>query len=278
VVQGRADMEATGEGIVFSDIRKNFPGRDGGQVVIGGVTLEVARGRLGVLLGPSGCGKSTLLRMVAGLVAPTSGEVRVLGMDPGKAVSEHKIGMAFQDSALFPWRTVRRNIALPLEIARPSGSAGAVDELLKLVGLQNWGSANPSILSGGMRERVSLARALVSKPAVLLLDEPFRSLDELTRFRLNQELQLLWGRARPTVLMVTHSVDDALVLADDLFLLTDPPTTVRRIWRIRGDRPRGGEFIRSGAYAELRAEVLAEILNLGDSEGGRLTSQTVGVM
>ena len=199
-----------------------------------GVDLDVAAGEFMSLLGPSGCGKSTFLRVVADLIAPTSGSVRVLGVTPDAARLRRDIGFVFQDAALLPWRTALQNVELPLEVARgrtQSNKAARATprELLQLVGLSGSENAYPHELSGGMRQRVSIARALVTDPRILLMDEPFGALDEITRDRLNEELLRVWRELGMTVLFVTHSIYEAAFLAQRVLMLAANPGRVQEI-------------------------------------------------
>ncbi len=199
-----------------------------------GVDLDVATGEFMSLLGPSGCGKSTFLRVVADLIAPTSGSVRVLGVTPDAARLRRDIGFVFQDAALLPWRTALQNVELPLEVARgrtQSNKAARATprELLQLVGLSGSENAYPHELSGGMRQRVSIARALVTDPRILLMDEPFGALDEITRDRLNEELLRVWRELGMTVLFVTHSIYEAAFLAQRVLMLAANPGRVQEI-------------------------------------------------
>ena len=196
------------------------------------VSFTLEPGGFLALLGPSGCGKSTLLRVIADLVPPTSGRAHVLGGSPEQARRSRSLGFVFQDSALLAWRNVLQNVELPLEVGGkrklPPG-APTPRELLKLVGLEGWEGSFPHELSGGMRQRVSIARALLGGPRILLMDEPFGALDEFTRDRLNEELLRIWKETRTTILFVTHSVYEATFLGQQVMVLSANPGRVREI-------------------------------------------------
>lgn len=198
------------------------------------LSLDVAEGEFLSLLGPSGCGKSTFLRVVADLIPPTAGNVQVLGATPEVARLRRDIGFVFQDAALLPWRTALQNVELPMEVARGRTQADKAPratprELLELVGLKGSENAYPHELSGGMRQRVSIARALVTDPRILLMDEPFGALDEITRDRLNEELLRVWRELGMTVLFVTHSIYEAAFLAQRVLMLAANPGRVQEI-------------------------------------------------
>lgn len=199
--------------VVAAGINKYFPS---GVQALRDLNLEIGRGQFVSIVGPSGCGKSTFLRLVAGLDQPTSGELRVEGHDP--------LGLAFvfQDATLLPWRSVAHNITLPLELRREAADE-RVAQTLELVGLTDFAAAYPAQLSGGMRMRVSIARALVTRPQILLLDEPFGALDEITRQRLNEELLRLWQEDRWTGLFVTHNVSEAVFLSQRVLVMSARP-------------------------------------------------------
>jgi NitT/TauT family transport system ATP-binding protein len=203
------------------------------------ISFAVERGGFLSLLGPSGCGKSTLLRVVADLVAPTSGQVSVFGLSPQQARQNRSLGFVFQDAALLPWRTALQNVELPAEVGgfgRLPAGAPTPRELLKLVGLEGWEQNFPHELSGGMRQRVSIARALLGGPRLLLMDEPFGALDEITRDRLNEELRRIWQETGTTILFVTHSVYEAMFLGEEVLVMSANPGRVREIVPI--DLPR----------------------------------------
>ena len=198
------------------------------------VSLDIRDGEFLSLLGPSGCGKSTFLRVVADLIGPTAGSLKVLGVSPEAARLRRDIGFVFQDAALLPWRTAVQNVELPLEVARGKTQAAKAAratprELLELVGLRGSENAYPHELSGGMRQRVSIARALVSDPRILLMDEPFGALDEITRDRLNEELLRVWRELGMTVLFVTHSIYEAAFLGQRVLMMAANPGRVQEI-------------------------------------------------
>jgi NitT/TauT family transport system ATP-binding protein len=197
-------------------------------IALSGIDLEVSRGELLTLLGPSGCGKSTLLRAVADLVTPSTGEIRVHGSTAAAARRRRDIGFVFQDPALLPWRSALQNVELPLEVADGGKHKGKATprELLELVGLKGWENAFPHELSGGMRQRVSIARALVSDPKILLMDEPFGALDEITRDGLTLHLHQLWRRTGLTAVFVTHSVLEAVFLSTRIVVMSSRPGRV----------------------------------------------------
>jgi NitT/TauT family transport system ATP-binding protein len=203
------------------------------------ISFSVEPGGFLCLLGPSGCGKSTLLRVVADLIAPTSGTLSVFGRTPRQARIDRALGFVFQDAALLPWRSALENVELPLEVGgRRSLPKGAPTprELLQLVGLGGWETSLPHELSGGMRQRVAIARALLGGPRLLLMDEPFGALDEITRDRLNEELRRIWLETGTTILFVTHSVYEAIYLAETVLVLAANPGRVRAAIEI--DLPR----------------------------------------
>ena len=220
------------EVVSLRNVSVKFASERGETEALRDVSFELPRGGFLSILGPSGCGKSTLLRVAADLVAPSSGSVSLFGRSPSEARRSRELGFVFQDAALLPWRTVRENVELPLEVGDRrslSKKASRPEDLLELVGLSQWHRAYPHELSGGMRQRVSIARALVTGPKILLMDEPFGALDEITRDRLNDELRRIWKETGTTILFVTHSIPEALYLGERVLMLAAHPGRVREM-------------------------------------------------
>ncbi len=255
-----------GAAVSLRDVTKTY---DNGVAALGPLDLTVRTGEFVSLLGPSGCGKSTALRIIAGLNEPTTGSVQVAG--PGvQNRSRHTIGFVFQEPTLMPWATVRANVQLPLDLAHTSRneSVARVNQALAQVGLTEFAEVYPRELSGGMKMRVSLARALVTDPDILLMDEPFAALDEITRFKLNNDLMTLWRKLRKTVVFVTHSVFESVYLSQRVLIMTSRPGRIVRDIRIDAMEPRSEEFRTSPEYAAHCREVsasLAKASNAGTS-------------
>jgi NitT/TauT family transport system ATP-binding protein len=250
--------------VALRGVAKTFPN---GTAALAGLDLDVRQGEFLSLLGPSGCGKSTALRIIAGLTAPSAGSV-TWGEPQAEADSKSRIGFVFQEPTLMPWTTVFNNVLLPLKLkgvardkARPSVSAA-----LDRVGLQSFADAYPRELSGGMRMRVSIARALVTEPDLLLMDEPFAALDEITRFKLNNDLLDVWQALHTTVVFVTHSVFESVFLSSRIVVMTGRPGRIFTELAINAPYPRDQAFRTSAEYAALcrrTSEALSQAMSAG---------------
>jgi NitT/TauT family transport system ATP-binding protein len=253
--------------VALRGVAKTFPN---GTAALAGLDLDVRQGEFLSLLGPSGCGKSTALRIIAGLTVPSAGSV-TWGERQAAADSKSRIGFVFQEPTLMPWTTVFNNVLLPLKLkgiahdkARPSVSA-----TLDRVGLQSFADAYPRELSGGMRMRVSIARALVTEPELLLMDEPFAALDEITRFKLNNDLLDVWQALRTTVVFVTHSVFESVFLSSRIVVMTGRPGRIFTELAIDAPYPRDQAFRTSAEYAALcrrTSEALAQAMAAGGEQ------------
>jgi NitT/TauT family transport system ATP-binding protein len=215
------------------------------------IDLTIADGEFVALLGPSGCGKSTILHLVAGLDSPSTGTVLIDNLPPSELQKRHQLGIAFQEHALLPWRSVEANLALPFQIANLPPDPARIAELIELVGLRGFESARPSQLSGGMRQRASIARALALSPKLLLLDEPFGALDAVTRRAMNLELQRIWQQHRITTILVTHTVEEALFLADRVLVMSGRPGRILRELTVPFPRPRTVDITRLELFHRL---------------------------
>jgi len=248
-----------GFAIKLAGVSKTY---DNGLVALAPLDLDVRKGEFVSLLGPSGCGKSTALRIIAGLIAPTSGQVQVAGR------ANRSIGFVFQEPTLMPWATVRDNVRLPLRLAHVAREDAdrRVSDALARVGLAEFAETYPRELSGGMKMRVSLARALVTDPDVLLMDEPFAALDEITRFRLNNDLLVLWRELHKTIVFVTHSVFESVFLSQRVIVMTARPGRIESEIRVDAD-PRDESFRTSAAYAAFCREASTALARASERKG-----------
>jgi NitT/TauT family transport system ATP-binding protein len=224
------------------------------------VSLDIKPGRFVVLVGPSGCGKSTLLMMLAGLRQQTSGTILINGT-PIAAPDPNRVGVVFQEASLFPWLTAEENVEFPLALrgVAKSERRAKAEEMLGLVGLEGFGKRHPHELSGGMKQRVSIARGLVQDPPVLLMDEPFAALDEQTRMTMGDELLRIWAATGKTVVFVTHSLTEAVYLADEVAVMSARPGRIIETLQVQLPRPRTYEMLSGDAFGSLRDRIWRHI-------------------
>jgi NitT/TauT family transport system ATP-binding protein len=246
-----------------SGVTKTFQAGESAVTALEGIDLEIGAGEFVSLIGPSGCGKSTLLRLIGDLTLPTNGTLEVNGKPARQARLDRDYGMVFQAPVLMDWRTVAKNIELPLEIMgwKPSDRAARSAELLKLVELDGFEARHPWQLSGGMQQRVAIARALAFDPKLLLMDEPFGALDEMTRERMNLELMRIWGRTRTTVVFVTHSIPEAVFLSTRVVVMSARPGRIQKLVDVDLPQPRTVETRETERYFELVTEVREALRN-----------------
>ena len=249
----------TPDGISLSGVSKTFEGRTKTVEALRDVTLHCPPASFTALIGPSGCGKSTALRIALGLETADAGTVLINGQAPSVAAKSGKTGVAFQDSALLPWRSVRRNVEVPLEVIglNRKSHAAQVQGMIDLVGLSGFENALPGELSGGMRQRVAIARALVTKPNVLFMDEPFGALDQILRRQMNVELQRVWHETGSTALLVTHGIDEAIFLADRIAVMHATPGRIVEVIDVPFARPRHPDLFSDRAFHALTDRIAA---------------------
>ncbi|MET0539512.1 MAG: ABC transporter ATP-binding protein [Xanthobacteraceae bacterium] len=245
-------MSAPGRAIIeIAGAAKTYRTRDGEVVSLRPLDLSIGEGELFVVVGPSGCGKTTLLKMIAGLLPPSAGEIRV----DGKRITKPHggVGMVFQTAMLLPWRSVMQNVMMPVEVKNlPRDVYGTrATELLRMVGLAGFEQKYPWQLSGGMQQRAAICRALVHDPKIVLMDEPFGALDAMTRERMNVELQRIQGETRKTVVFITHSIPEAVFLGDRVLVMTERPGGIAAIYTVPIPRPRALEVMAAPAFFEL---------------------------
>jgi NitT/TauT family transport system ATP-binding protein len=236
--------------IEVSRVSKTFELPTGPLEALSDVSFSVDADEFVTIIGPSGCGKSTLLRILADIYKPTSGEVAIGGQSPREARRRRELGVVFQDPTLFPWRDVLGNVLLPLKLAGRlnSESRAQAQALLELVGLGGFEKARPNQLSGGMKQRAAIARSLVLNPTLLLLDEPFGALDEITRQRMNLELLRIWGESGTTAVLITHSLSEAVFLSDRILVMSARPGRILEEITVDLPRPRTPEMIREQRF------------------------------
>ena len=244
--------------ISIKDLGMTFKDNSGNDVkALTGVNLDIYKGEFISLLGPSGCGKTTLLRMVADLLEPTEGTVRISGMTPREIRLQRKFGFVFQSAVLFDWRTIEQNIELPLETMgfRKKERRARSKEMLEMVGLSAFAKHFPGQLSGGMQQRVNIARALSIEPEILLMDEPFSALDEFTKEKLHEDLLRIWRKTNKTVIFVTHNIQEAVFLSDRVCVLSPHPGRLSAVVDINLPRPRNLDMKESSEFNELVKKV-----------------------
>ena len=259
-----SETQATAPVVQLRGVGKTFSlGDDDSTVALNDINLDIGRGEFVSLIGPSGCGKSTLLRTIGDLIEPSTGTVQVNAKPAKRARLDREYGMVFQAPVLFDWRTVEENVQLPLELFgqnRAARTQRAV-EMLELVGLSDFARHHPYQLSGGMQQRVAIARAIAYAPRILLMDEPFASVDAQTRADLQDLLLTVWRRHDSTVLFVTHDIDESLYLSDRVVLLSRPPTVVEAEISVALPRPRHQIDTRaSDAFVALRSELATRLM------------------
>jgi NitT/TauT family transport system ATP-binding protein len=254
--------------VSVDDVSQRFKLRDRELVALEDISVTVQEGEFVSVIGPSGCGKSTLLRLIAGLIAPSSGTILIGDETPEQARARSEIGFVFQEPTLLPWRTALDNVTLLTKVAKRGTAAERRRrglELLELVGLADFADAHPAKLSGGMQRRVGIARALALDPRILLLDEPFGALDELTRQQMNLELLRIWAKQRTTAVLVTHNVGEAVFLSDRVLVMGTRPGRVIEEVTIDLPRPRRLELLQDEAFFALSARLTGILL----ADGGQ---------
>ena len=244
--------------IMLKDIGRVYRTNDGRDVTaLTGVTLDIEKGEFVSLVGPSGCGKTTLLRIIADLLTPSSGDIKISGESPHDARLKRRYGIVFQNAVLYEWRTVKKNIMLPLEIMHVplKEQSERAEKMLELVGLTEFANHYPHQLSGGMQQRVGIARALAIQPEILLMDEPFSALDEFTREKLHIDLLRIWRKTNKTIIFVTHNIQESVFLSDKVCVLSPHPGRLSAVVNINLPRPRTMEMKSTPEFTELVAKV-----------------------
>jgi NitT/TauT family transport system ATP-binding protein len=258
--------------LVVDDVSKRFETAEGPVIAVDHMSFTVAPGEFLAVIGPSGCGKSTLFNMIGGLLEDYEGHIAVAGV---RVRGPHAaIGMVFQEESTFPWRTVIENVAFPLEIAgEPKAQRHEqAKRFIKLVGLDGFENRYPSELSGGMRQRVSMARTLASQPKILLMDEPFAALDEQTRLLLGDKVLQIQQQLKQTTLLITHNITEAVQLADRILVMTYRPGRLKRMVEIKLPRPRSSEIVSSEAFGRYVAQIWSDLRE--EASRGMLDDET----
>ena len=244
--------------IRIQELSVRFPDKSGSAVdALTHVNLEIRQGEFLSLVGPSGCGKTTLLRAIADLQQPTEGSITVRGQTPREIRLQKKFGIVFQNPVLYDWRTARRNVCMPMELMgiEKSQRTATVSEMLDMVNLLDFGRKYPHQLSGGMQQRVGIARALAIKPEILLMDEPFSALDEFTKEKLNEDLLTIWSKTNKTIVFVTHNIAEAVFLSDRVVVLSPHPGRVSAVVDIDLPRPRTDEIRDTAEFSALLTKI-----------------------
>ncbi|WP_256762029.1 ABC transporter ATP-binding protein [Cohnella sp. WQ 127256] len=244
-------------GIEVKNVSMSYQSESSEVLAVKEVSLSIGKGEFVSLLGPSGCGKTTLLRMMADLLTPTNGSIEIAGQSTRQARLSQKYGIVFQNPTLYDWRKVKDNITLPLELKKvpKAERERKALELLELVGLEKFKDKYPWQLSGGMQQRIAIARALAMEPEILLMDEPFSALDEFSRERLNEELLAIWKKTNSTVVFVTHSISESVFLSDRVFVLSPHPGRLSAVVDITLPRPRTKEMRNSPEFYKLITQI-----------------------
>jgi len=273
----RAAPDAAPAVVQIAGVGKRFGDGEASVTALDGIELEIRSGEFVSLIGPSGCGKSTLLRLIGDLTSPSRGTVQVNGKPARRARLDRDYGMVFQAPVLMDWRTVAKNIELPLEIMgwKPADRSARSAELLKLIELDGFEGRHPWQLSGGMQQRVAIARALAFDPKLLLMDEPFGALDEMTRERMNLELMRIWGRTRTTVVFVTHSIPEAVFLSTRVVVMSARPGRITRVVEVDLPQPRTVETRETERYFELVTEVREALRQRGDEAAEPVVAERI---
>lgn len=248
--------------IEIRDLSHTYTRGDGVPVqALDDINLTIPRGEFIALVGPSGCGKSTLLNLLAGLLVPSTGSILIENSSVTEAVRNKRIGFVFQDPVLLPWRDTKSNIQLPLELSGSSkDDQNQIQALINLVMLKGFEHSYPRELSGGMRSRVAIARALILSPSILLMDEPFGSLDEITAHNLNTEVLRIWQERKPTIIFVTHSISQAVFMANQVIVLSQRPGHIVKEIAIDLPRPRTSETLSLQRFVEVNTLVRQELI------------------